>query len=116
MKQTKSTIEKRTRRHARIRSKVFGTALRPRLSVFKSNRSISAQLIDDEKSVTIAAAHSRDAKGKSLLEKSFAVGESIATQATGKKVAQVVFDRGGFIYTGCVKAVADGARKGGLEF
>ena len=88
----------------------------PRLSVFKSNRYISAQLIDDQKGVTLAAAHSKVAVGKTLLQKSANVGKDIATKATAKKIKKVVFDRGGFIYTGCVKALAEGAREGGLKF
>ncbi len=116
MKKNQLKTQKRNRRHARIRAKVFGTAKIPRLSVFKSNRHISAQLIDDVNSVTIASSHSRDVKGKNMMEKSAMVGESIAEKGLAKKVKAVVFDRGGFIYTGNVKALADGARKGGLEF
>ena len=108
--------EKRIRRHARIRAKVFGTSLKPRLSVFKSNKNISAQIIDDEKSITLAASHSRDMKGKTLLEKAALVGEDIAKKAKAKNLGVIVFDRGGFIYTGNVKALAEGARKGGLKF
>jgi large subunit ribosomal protein L18 len=116
MKKTKTNIEQRTRRHRRIRAKISGTSEAPRLSVFKSNRYISVQLIDDEKGVTLAASHSKEAKGKTLLEKSTLVGKDIATKATAKKIKKVVFDRGGFIYTGCVKALAEGAREGGLKF
>ncbi len=116
MKKNQLKLQKRTRRHARIRSTISGTATLPRLSVFKSNKHISAQLIDDEKAVTLASAHSRDVKGKTMMEKSIAVGQAIAEKALAKKVSAVVFDRGGFIYTGNVKALADGARKGGLKF
>jgi large subunit ribosomal protein L18 len=116
MKKITSNIEQRTRRHRRIRAKVSGTSSIPRLSVFKSNRYISAQLIDDEKGITLAAAHSKEVKGKTLMEKSDLVGKDIAAKAIAKKVKKVVFDRGGFFYTGCVKALADGARAGGLEF
>jgi len=116
MKKVKSNIEQRTRRHSRIRAKISGTSEIPRLSVFKSNRYISAQLIDDEKGVTLAASHSKEVKGKTLLEKSALVGKDIAGKAVAKKIKKVVFDRGGFFYTGCVKALADGAREGGLEF
>lgn len=108
--------EKRNRRHARIRARVFGTAECPRLSVFKSNKHISAQLIDDQNAVTLASFHSRDAKGKFLSERAKEVGVAIAEKAKAKKVEKVVFDRGGFLYTGNVKAVADGAREGGLKF
>ena len=111
-----ATISSRQRRRAKIRSRISGTAECPRLSVFKSNKHISAQLIDDEKAVTLATAHSRDIKAGTLLEKSAAIGETIAKLAAAKKITRAVFDRGGFMYTGCVKAVAEGARKGGLKF
>jgi len=100
----------------RIRAKISGTKEMPRLSVFKSNKHISAQLIDDDAAATLASVHSRDVKGKSMMEKSALVGEAIAKKALAKKVKGVVFDRGGFIYTGCVKALAEGARSGGLQF
>lgn len=116
MKKTKSNINQRDRRHRRIRAKISGTSERPRLSVFKSNRYISAQLVDDEKGITLASAHSKSTKGKTLLQKSEMVGKDIATKAKAEKINKVVFDRGGFFYTGCVKALADGAREGGLEF
>jgi large subunit ribosomal protein L18 len=116
MKTTNSKSAKRERRHKRIRSKVAGTAEMPRLSVFKSNTTMYAQLIDDEKGVTIASASSKDAKGKGLLEKAKAVGAEIATRAQAKNIKKVVFDRGGFIYTGRVKALADAAREAGLKF
>lgn len=116
MNKIKGTTSSRNRRRAKIRSRVFGTAEAPRLAVFKSNKNISAQLIDDEKAITLAAAHSRDMKGKSLLEKSGHIGQEIAKAARAKKIEKIVFDRGGFMYTGCVKAVAEGAREGGLKF
>lgn len=116
MKSLNSKVEKRTRRHARIRAKISGTSEIPRLSVYKSNKHISAQLIDDTSSKTIAGVHSRAVKGKTMMEKAEAVGKAIAEAAKSKKVSKVVFDRGGFIYTGCVKALAEGARAGGLKF
>ena len=116
MKSSSVKKEKRTRRHSRIRSKIFGTSEVPRLSVFKSNKNISAQIIDDQNAVTLASAHSREVKGKTLMDKASLVGESVAAKAKIKKITKVVFDRGGFIYTGNIKAVADGARKGGLKF
>lgn len=116
MKQNTSNIAKRTRRHAKIRAKIFGTPAMPRLSVFKSNKHISVQVIDDENANTLVASHSRDAKGKTLLEKSTSIGMDIAEKAKAKKITKIVFDRGGFRYTGAVKAVADGAREGGLKF
>jgi len=116
MKSLNIKKDKRDRRHKRIRAKTFGSSDKPRLSVFKSNKHISAQIIDDSKSVTLASAHSREVKGKGLSEKSGLVGALIAEKAKAKKVSKVVFDRGGFIYTGNIKALADGARKGGLKF
>ena len=103
------------RRHRRIRAKVSGTASRPRLSVFRSNRSISVQLIEDEKAVTLASASSASLKGSSA-EKAKAVGKTIAEKAKAKKIELAVFDRGGYLYAGAIKALADGAREGGLKF
>lgn len=108
--------EKRIRRHSRIRSKVKGTSDRPRLSVFRSNKYIYVQLIDDVTSKTLAAADSKNAKGKTLTERAEETGKAIAEAAKGKKVTEVVFDRGGYLYTGSIKALADAARKGGLKF
>ncbi len=116
MKTSNVKLQKRVRRHTKIRSRISGTPEMPRLSVSKSNKHISAQLIDDQNSVTLAYAHSRDVKGKNMSEKSTMVGESIAEKALAKKIKKVVFDRGGFIYTGNIKALADGAREGGLKF
>ncbi len=101
-------------RHKRIRSRVTGTATRPRLAVFKSNTSVYAQLIDDENQKTIGAADSRKEKG-SRLESAKAVGAAIAKKAADLKVTEVVFDRGGFKYQGIVAAVAEGAREAGLK-
>ncbi len=116
MKKNGSKVESRMRRHKRIRAKLSGSSLMPRLSVFKSNKYISAQIIDDTKGVTLASAHSKDVKGKTMLEKSELVGKAVAEMAKTKKIVKVVFDRGGFIYTGNVKALAEGARSGGLQF
>jgi len=116
MKSLNAKLEKRTRRHVKIRAKVSGTKEIPRLSVYKSNKHISAQLIDDSSSKTLVGVHSRDVKGKTMMEKAEAVGLSIAQKAKEKKVTKIVFDRGGFIYTGCIKALAEGARTGGLKF
>jgi large subunit ribosomal protein L18 len=104
------------RRHNRIRAKVFGTEEMPRLSVFRSNKNIYAQIINDEKSLTIVGLSSGKAKGKGLMEKAKNIGKEIAKLANDKGVKKVVFDRGGFLYTGKIKAVADGAREGGLKF
>lgn len=95
------------RRHKKIRSTLMGTSERPRLSVFKSNRFIYAQIIDDTKGHTLVQASSDDAK---------VVGVDIAKKAKALKIVKVVFDRGGYLYTGKIKAIADSAREGGLEF
>ena len=116
MKTLNSKITNRIRRRNRIRSKVSGTEAMPRLSVFKSNTSISAQIIDDTTSVTLVTAHSGKVRGKGMDEKASMVGKMIAEKAKAKKITKVVFDRSGFIYTGNVKALADGAREGGLKF
>lgn len=108
--------EKRQRRHARIRARISGTSELPRLSVFKSNKHIFAQLIDDQNAVTLASVHSREISGKTLTEKAKALGGAIAALAKAKKIVSVVFDRGGFRYIGNIAAVAEGAREGGLKF
>lgn len=97
----------RDRKRKKIRAKISGTSARPRFSVFKSNTAIYAQLIDDVLSTTLASAKGADASK---------VGEEIAKMAETKKIKSVVFDRGGYIYTGKVKALADAARKAGLKF
>ncbi len=112
MDKNKVKAEKRSRRHSRIRAKVKGNGEIPRLSVFKSNTAIYAQVIDDEKSITIASASSASGKGKSAKE----VGAEVGKKAKDKGVSKVVFDRGGYIYTGKIKDLADGAREAGLIF
>jgi large subunit ribosomal protein L18 len=110
--------EARQRRHRRVRGKVTGTAERPRLAVFRSNRGIFAQLVDDERGVTVAAASwlaLRPFSG-SKSEQARAVGKALAGAATKAGVSRCVFDRGGYLYHGRVKALAEGAREGGLEF
>ena len=107
--------QKRVRRHVKIRTKVSGTAAMPRLAVFRSNKFMYAQLIDDESAKTIVAASSLETKAKKS-EAAFAVGKEIAKKALALKVETVIFDRGGFGYKGRVKALADGAREGGLKF
>lgn len=116
MEKTQAKNMKRISRHARIRAKVSGTAARPRLAVFRSNKYVYAQLINDELGTTIAAVDSRKVKGDSATDKAKAVGAEIAKQAKAEKIDSVVFDRGGFPYQGIVAAVADGAREGGLAF
>lgn len=108
--------EGRTRRHARIRARIAGTAARPRLAVFRSNRFVYAQLINDETGATIAAADSRSMKEASARERAAAVGKAIAETAKQKGVDKAVFDRGGFQYQGVIAALADGARAAGLSF
>ncbi len=111
---------RRTKIHMTIRQKLSGTAQRPRLAVFRSNTDIYVQLIDDIQGVTIAAASSKDkdikAQAGTKAEKSKLVGAAIARKAGDLKLKSVVFDRGGYLYHGRVKAVAEGAREGGLEF
>lgn len=113
-----SPLEARQRRHRRIRGKVHGTTARPRLSVFRSNLRIYAQIIDDDNGHTVAAAGSHEAelRGLSKADASAAVGKALAERARAAGITSVVFDRGGYLYHGRVKALADGAREGGLEF
>ena len=115
MKTVITKTQKRERRHKRIRAKVAGTAKRPRLSIYKSNRYIHAQLINDEKGVTLAAATTKGQKGTKTLAAQ-KLGEEIAALAKEGNIKAVVFDRGGFRFAGRVAAVALGARKGGLQF
>ncbi len=123
MAQKNSRSTARFRRKRRIRKKISGTSSRPRLAVFRSARHIYAQLIDDEKGVTLAAASTvsreisqriADVKGKTETAK--IVGLAIAEAAKEKGIEQVAFDRGGYLYHGRVKALAEGAREGGLRF
>jgi large subunit ribosomal protein L18 len=113
--------EQRIKRHRRVRKKVQGSAERPRLAVFRSNRHIYAQLIDDISGVTLASASTRDSgvapegSGNSI-QTAAEVGRLVAERAMDKGVKVAVFDRGGFAFHGKVKALADGARKGGLDF
>ena len=104
--------QKRIRRHKRIRAKVVGTKAVPRLSVFKSNKYLYAQIIDDNKGNTLVAVSDKEAKGKTKTERARDAGRELAKNAQTKKIAKVVFDRGGFIFTGRVKALAEGAREG----
>lgn len=117
LKKTNKNAE-RKRRHARVRSKVFGTADRPRLNVFRSNANISAQIIDDVKGVTLVSASSLELKLENggNVEAAAAVGKEVAKLAKKAKITNVVFDRGGYLYHGRVKALADAAREAGLEF
>ena len=108
--------EQRNRRHNRVRARVEGTSERPRLCIYKSNTRLVAQLIDDEKGSTLMAVSSADEKGKTPRERAEKAAETLAKRAQEKGVKAVVFDRGGFQYLGTIKAFADAARKGGLQF
>ncbi|WP_028974515.1 50S ribosomal protein L18 [Spirochaeta cellobiosiphila] len=118
MKKLVEKNKRRAKRKLRIRGRLSGTADRPRLSVFKSNKHISAQVINDIDGVTIVSASSyeKDAKIAHNVEGATALGELIGKRLLEKKISNVVFDRNGFLYHGLVKAVADGARKAGIEF
>jgi len=105
----------RVRRHARVRKKVSGDAGRPRLAVYRSNRHIYAQLIDDRKAITLAQASDREVSGEGKTARAKAVGELIAQRAKDAGIDRVVFDRGGRMYHGRVAALAEGAREGGLQ-
>lgn len=109
-------------RHARVRKTVVGTSTRPRLNVYRSLSNIYAQIIDDSKGTTLVSASTLDKevaekiKGKNKTEAARIVGEVVGQRAKAKKIEEVVFDRGGYLYTGRVQAVADGARASGLKF
>lgn len=114
-----SKREKRYRRHKRVRAKLFGTAKRPRLCVFRSTRHIYAQMVDDQRGKTMLSASDKElkkTKGRKKSEKAKEVGKLIAKKAAEKKIEKVVFDRSGYKYHGRVKALAEGAREGGLRF
>jgi large subunit ribosomal protein L18 len=115
MRPPKTKEERRYRRHLRVRKKVTGTAERPRLVIRRSLKHIYAQLVDDTASRTLMTVSSHDIEGKKT-EKSSEVGKRIAARAKDAGITQVVFDRAGYRYHGRVKALADGAREGGLEF
>ena len=108
----------RVRRHARVRAKISGTAEAPRLCVYRSNKNIEAQLIDDVKGVTLVSSSSMTLKleNGSNIEAAAAVGKDIAEKAIALKIKNVVFDRSGYIYHGRVKALAEAAREAGLKF
>ena len=113
-----SRNEMRVMRHSRVRSKISGTPETPRLCVFRSNKNISCQIIDDENGVTLASASSLSLKLKNggNIEAATKVGEAMAERAKKAKITKVVFDRGGYLYHGRVKALAEAARNKGLEF
>ena len=119
-KETKN--EKRVKRHARVRKNLFGTPERPRLCVYRSNKNISAQVIDDVNGVTLVSASSLDKELKGEIgyggnkEAAKKVGEALAKRALAKGIEEVCFDRGGFLYHGRVEQLAEGAREAGLKF
>src|ERR1700727_426539 len=117
MNRQKQKFHKRAIRHRRVRSRVVGSLERPRLNVFKANRHIYAQVIDDATGKTLAAASSLKlaAKGKKS-DVAKEVGKAVAAKAMAKNIKAVTFDRGGFAYHGRIKALAEGAREGGLQF
>ena len=117
---SKSVTQRRSKIRSRIRGRISGTTVRPRLSVYRSNKDIYAQIIDDSKGVTLCSASSsedgiKDAKDNKVA-KSAMVGKKLAEKAIAAGIKSVVFDRGGYLYHGRVKSLADAAREGGLEF
>ena len=122
MSKTSETVLARKRRHERVRERVHGTAERPRLCVFRSLQHIYVQIIDDTQGHTLLAVSTLDpeaqaaSNGKGKMAQATAIGELVARRALATGIKQVVFDRGGYLYHGRVKALAEAARKGGLEF
>lgn len=116
MKHNTTISAKRERRHKRIRARVSGTPERPRLAVFRSNKFMYAQLIDDTKGVTLCQASDIKASKGTKTERAIEIGAALAASAKKNKITNVVFDRGGFRFTGRVKALADSARSAGLIF
>lgn len=116
MKKVFQKNQLKARRQARVRAKIFGTAGRPRLSVFRSLKQISAQLIDDQKGVTLLSVSDREAKtGKTKTEKAASLGAVLAEKALAQNIKEVVFDRGAYRFHGRIKALADSAREAGLK-
>jgi large subunit ribosomal protein L18 len=117
---TDNKVIRRQKLRWRIRKTISGTAQKPRLSVFRSNKAIYAQIIDDANGATVASANSRQkdftAVSGNKTEMAFAVGKAVAQKALSLGINEVVFDRGGYLYHGRVKSLADGAREGGLKF
>ncbi len=116
MKKTELKTYHRMRRHNRIRAKISGTATIPRLAIFRSARHITAQLIDDNTGLTLASSGDAKILKGTKIEHAQAVGADIAMKSKEKKITKVVFDRGGFLYAGRVKALAEAARAAGLQF
>lgn len=113
---TPTKIQQRARRHLRIRQRIQGTGEKPRLSVFRSNKAIYAQLVDDTNGKTLVSSSSLGLKGKKGVEAAKEAGLALAKSAKEKKIEICVFDRGGYLFHGQVKALAEGAREGGLKF
>jgi len=111
----KKTLDRKARQR-RIRAKISGTSARPRLAVFRSNTTMTAQLIDDVAGKTIAATSTAKTKGKDMSEKVIAAGAEMAKLIKAKKITEVVFDRGGYAFIGNIKAFADAVREGGIKF
>ena len=116
MKQTAKKLLGRMQRHRRIRARVSGTQEKPRLAFFRSNKHVYAQVIDDSAGQTLIGVSSLKNTKEGAVEEAKQIGADIAKQAKERSIKKVVFDRGGFMYTGSVKAFADAAREGGLEF
>ena len=118
MNKEKENKLKQAKRHKRVRAKVKGSSLRPRLSVFRSNKGLFLQLIDDDKSITLVSADVKELKKSksSKTDNAFELGKVLAQKALAKNIKKAVFDKGGYRYHGRVEAVAKGARESGLEF
>ena len=116
MKKLQIKSQKFARRKARVRAKVHGTEERPRLSIFKSHKYIYAQIVNDDKGHTLVSAHTMDSKAKSPVERAQELGALLAKKAKESKITKVVFDRGGYIYHGRVRHLAEAARQAGLKF
>ncbi len=116
MKELSNKLILRQKRAHRVRTKLRGTSLRPRLCVFRSSKHLTAQIIDDKKQQTLVSASDLEVKGKSGMERAKLVGKLVADRAAKKKVLEVAFDRGAYAYHGLVKSLAEGAREGGLKF
>lgn len=115
MRTAKQQQQQRLRRRARIRAKVYGTADKPRLAMYKSNKFVYGQLINDEQGHTLAAASSRDMSDGADSDRAYNAGQELAKAAAAQGIERAVFDRGGFVYTGRIRSFADGAREGGLH-
>lgn len=113
---TQQKTATRAARHARIRARVHGTAERPRLAVYRSNKFLYAQLINDTEAKTLVAADTRTSKASTPADRAVELGQTVATAAKKAGIESVVFDRGGFLYAGVIKAFADSAREAGLAF